>query len=154
MNTRNTSDANELDMSKPHAFLWVCLRCFVKDIGLMAPPRLAMICFTYSQTFLLERAVDLLSQPLSAETESIGYALIGATFLIYTGIAVGSALAAVFHEKATEPSIDLHCSLSKTGRPYDGQIERCARSLGLQQSFDRRRWVRSAGCSNHSHVYR
>lgn len=55
----------------------------------MVPARLAIICFTYSQTFLLGRAVGLLSEPTSVETENIGYALIGASFFIYMGIAVG-----------------------------------------------------------------
>lgn len=55
---------------------------------MMVPTRLAVICFTYSQTFLLTRAVNLLSERTSDETNNIGYALIGATFFIYMGIAV------------------------------------------------------------------
>ncbi|SMY26987.1 unnamed protein product [Zymoseptoria tritici ST99CH_1A5] len=80
------------DMSKRHALLRVCLQCFKKDIAAMVPARLALICFTYSQTFLLEKAVKFLSQPSSDESVKIGYGLIGATFFIYTGIAVANAL--------------------------------------------------------------
>lgn len=54
----------------------------------MVPSRLILVGFTYSQTFLLERAIELLSETSSVETKDSSYALIGATFLIYLGIAV------------------------------------------------------------------
>lgn len=75
-------------MSKRHAFLRACLSCFTRDIALMVPARLALIGFTYSQTFLLEKSIELLSKQSSAKTQDVEYALIGATFLIYLGIAV------------------------------------------------------------------
>jgi hypothetical protein len=79
------------DMSKRHAFLRACLLCFHRDILAMVPTRLALICFTYSQSFLLERAVNFLSQPTNDESDSIRYGLIGATFFIYLGMAVSRA---------------------------------------------------------------
>lgn len=58
----------------------------------MVPLRLAQIGFTYAQTFLLTRAIDLLSEQKSRQGEDDGYGIIGATFVTYVGIAVCSHL--------------------------------------------------------------
>lgn len=85
-------------MSKRHAFLRACIQCFKWDIAAMVPARLAMICFTYSQTFLLERAVNILSESASSKSEDVSHGLIGATFFIYMGIAVS-----MFHAQDQTP---------------------------------------------------
>jgi hypothetical protein len=53
------------------------------------PPRLAMVAFTLSQALMMEKLLDYLSKPeLDA---NVGYGFIGATFLIYSGIAISMA---------------------------------------------------------------
>lgn len=63
--------------------LWV-------PLVLPVPPRLALLGFTFCQPFFIEKLVDYLSQPeLDPNT---GYGFIGASALIYLGIAVSTAL--------------------------------------------------------------
>lgn len=54
----------------------------------MIPTRLCLIGFTYAQTFLFTRAISYLGQRETRGMANVGYGLIGATFLIYVGIAV------------------------------------------------------------------
>lgn len=51
-------------------------------------PRLCLIGFTFAQPFLISRVVTWLREPATAFVQDEGYALIGATFVIYAGIAV------------------------------------------------------------------
>ena len=51
-------------------------------------PRLLLICFTFSQPFLIQRTLALLTQPVNETSTTYGYGLIGATGLIYAGMAV------------------------------------------------------------------
>ncbi|KND90065.1 Multidrug resistance-associated protein 1 [Tolypocladium ophioglossoides CBS 100239] len=51
-------------------------------------PRLFLIGFTFSQPFLIQRTLTLLTQPVDQSTTTYGYGLIGATGLIYVGMAV------------------------------------------------------------------
>ncbi|THY61419.1 putative ABC transporter [Aureobasidium pullulans] len=85
-------DANS---SAPLPSLWTlpkaCFRCFWVDIAAMIPTRLALVGFTYAQTFLFTRAINYLSHQERLENNT-GYGLIAATFIIYVGIAVSTAL--------------------------------------------------------------
>ncbi|THX26412.1 putative ABC transporter [Aureobasidium pullulans] len=85
-------DANS---SAPRPSLWTlpkaCFRCFWVDIAAMIPTRLALVGFTYAQTFLFTRAINYLSHQERLENNT-GYGLIAATFIIYVGIAVSTAL--------------------------------------------------------------
>ncbi|KAG9724755.1 putative ABC transporter, partial [Aureobasidium melanogenum] len=69
-----------------------CFRAVWTDVTAMIPMRLALIGFTFAQPFLFTRAIDYLSQENHDPDNSIGYGLIGATFIIYTGIAISNAL--------------------------------------------------------------
>ncbi|KAF2804997.1 uncharacterized protein BDZ99DRAFT_397241 [Mytilinidion resinicola] len=61
-------------------------------------PRLAMLGFTFCQPLFMEKLLDYLSQPeLDA---NVGYGLIGASMLIYSGIAISTALYWYFHNRA------------------------------------------------------
>ena len=51
------------------------------------PYRLALIGFTYCQPFLINMAIEV-SSDVSPQTTNSGYGLIGAYFLVYTGIAI------------------------------------------------------------------
>lgn len=51
-------------------------------------PRLCLIGFNYAQPFLIGRAISLVEGTLDEETSNYGHSLIGATALVYLGIAV------------------------------------------------------------------
>ena len=52
------------------------------------PARLCLIGFNYSQPFLVTRVINFVSQPKTSSSKNTGYGLIGATALIYVGLAV------------------------------------------------------------------
>lgn len=67
----------------------VLVRTLKVPLLLPIPPRLAMLGFTFCQPLFMEKLLDYLSQPeLDA---NVGYGLIGASFLIYSGIAISMA---------------------------------------------------------------
>lgn len=68
----------------------VLIRTLTVPLLLPIPPRLALLGFTFCQPFFIEKLIDHLSQP---ELDvNIGYGFIGASVLIYSGIAVSTAL--------------------------------------------------------------
>lgn len=54
----------------------------------IVPPRLGLIAFNFTQPFLIQRAIDFSSESAEESPKYIGIGLIGAYFLVYTGIAV------------------------------------------------------------------
>lgn len=80
------------ESSKAPLSVWVlpraCFRSVLADVTAMIPVRLALVGFTFAQPFLFTRAIDYLSQQNHDSDDNIGYGLIGATFIIYAGIAV------------------------------------------------------------------
>jgi ATP-binding cassette subfamily C (CFTR/MRP) protein 1 len=80
------------DMTAGPSSIWslprACFRCFWTSIAAMIPTRLALVGFTYGQTFLFTRAIDFLSEHKDMTNVNTGYGLIAATFIIYVGIAV------------------------------------------------------------------
>lgn len=75
----------------PHSLLLLFFRRFKWDFLCAVPPRLAYIGFTFCQPFLITRAVEFSSQPITAASKNVGYGLIGAYLLVYLGIAVTMA---------------------------------------------------------------
>lgn len=63
-------------------------------------PRLAMIGFAFSQPFLINSTLSFLERPSPNREENVGYGLIGATILIYSGLALSTALYWYFHERS------------------------------------------------------
>jgi len=55
-------------------------------------PRLFLIGFTFAQPFLITSALNLLLQPATELTRDQGYGLIGATALVYIGLAISMLL--------------------------------------------------------------
>ena len=51
-------------------------------------PRLCLVGFNYAQPFLIQRAIGLLEETVNVAAIDYGRGLIGATALIYLGIAV------------------------------------------------------------------
>ncbi|KAI9695824.1 MAG: hypothetical protein M1820_008379 [Bogoriella megaspora] len=60
-------------------------------------PRLALLGFTFCQPFFIETVLDYLAGPTL--NPNIGYGLIGASFLIYLGIAASMAFTWYFHHR-------------------------------------------------------
>lgn len=72
---------------------------------LPVPPRLALLGFTFCQPFFIEKLLDHLSQP--RVDANVGYGLIGASILIYSGIAISFAL---YSYGAIQPAILSHAN--------------------------------------------
>lgn len=68
----------------------VLIRTLKVPLLLPVPPRLALLGFTFCQPFFIEKLLDHLSQP--KVDANVGYGFIGASILIYLGIAVSMAL--------------------------------------------------------------
>ncbi|KFX95375.1 hypothetical protein O988_05811 [Pseudogymnoascus sp. VKM F-3808] len=75
----------------------VLMRTLKVPLLLPIAPRLALLGFTFCQPFFLEKLLDHLSKP---EVEAnVGYGFIGASVLIYSGIAISTALCWYFHHR-------------------------------------------------------
>jgi ABC-type multidrug transport system fused ATPase/permease subunit len=55
-------------------------------------PRLALIGFTFCQPFLINRIISYLQYSADHASKRVGYGLIGATAIVYVGIAISSVL--------------------------------------------------------------
>ncbi|KAI0389430.1 putative ABC multidrug transporter [Xylariaceae sp. FL0594] len=75
----------------------VLVRTLRVNLVLPIPPRLAMLGFTLAQPFFTERLLKYLSE--LPRDPNVGYGLIGASLLIYVGIAVSSALCWYLHRR-------------------------------------------------------
>ncbi|THW33635.1 putative multidrug resistance protein [Aureobasidium pullulans] len=82
---------DRVDKTSKYALGKSLMSCLAWPILMPAIPRLVMIGFNYSQPFLVTRLIDLLSQDkASPDDRNIGYGLIGATAIIYIGIAIST----------------------------------------------------------------
>lgn len=63
-------------------------------------PRIALIGFTFCQPFLINSVLSYLEEPAALRDQNIGYGLIGATLLIYSGMALSEAFYWYFHERS------------------------------------------------------
>ncbi|PVI01957.1 putative ABC multidrug transporter [Periconia macrospinosa] len=75
----------------------VLMRTLKVPLLLPIAPRLALLGFTFSQPFFVEALLDYLAKP--ELNPNVGYGLIGASFLIYTGIATSMAFTWYFHHR-------------------------------------------------------
>ncbi|KAJ5434324.1 ABC transporter transmembrane domain type 1 [Penicillium cf. griseofulvum] len=69
-------------------FPWQMGRAFKGPLALMVLPRIFLIGFTFSQPFLIASVLNWLDNSHSAS--NLGYGLIGATLLIYLGMAISN----------------------------------------------------------------
>ncbi|KAF7933004.1 uncharacterized protein EAE97_008771 [Botrytis byssoidea] len=74
-----------------YSLLFAILKSFKVPLLTLIFPRLCLIGFKFSQPLLINRAISLIDAPETAGNKNIGYALIGATALIYLGLAVSTA---------------------------------------------------------------
>ncbi|KOS41507.1 hypothetical protein ACN38_g7613 [Penicillium nordicum] len=77
------------DQSRQHALLLAIVNCLRWDIAAIALPRLALIGFSIAQPFLVGKTVTFLEQ--IDYSVNIGYGLIGATAIVFIGVAVTTA---------------------------------------------------------------
>ncbi|KZL81945.1 abc transporter [Colletotrichum incanum] len=63
-------------------------------------PRLALSGFTLAQSLLVRRILDYLSDEQQRSNTNTKYGLIGATFMVYLGIAISSSFFGYLHERA------------------------------------------------------
>ncbi|KAF7595475.1 hypothetical protein BBP40_005811 [Aspergillus hancockii] len=79
------------DHKQPQPLLFrIAITLWRPTLGIVVP-RLFLIGFKICQPLLIARAVMLLAEPRSEESDNTGRALVAATTLIYTGIALSSA---------------------------------------------------------------
>ncbi|SPJ78957.1 related to multidrug resistance protein [Fusarium torulosum] len=89
-------DYSKLKNSK-FGLVKVLARTLTVPLLLPVLPRLALLGFTFCQPLFIERLLDHLSKPKI--DDNIGYGLICASILIYTGIAISMALCWYFHNR-------------------------------------------------------
>lgn len=95
------------DKSKPGALLGAWVKAFIGPLAIPIIPRLFQIGFTYAQPFLITAAINLAATPQTQEFNNNGYGLIGAYFLVYTGIAVRDLLICICMKLGTLISVSL-----------------------------------------------
>ncbi|KAK0706203.1 P-loop containing nucleoside triphosphate hydrolase protein [Lasiosphaeria miniovina] len=71
----------------PHALLRASFGVLKWPIAHSLFPRACLTALTFSQPFLINRAIKLSQEPITPATTQAGYGLIGAYFLVYVGIA-------------------------------------------------------------------
>ncbi|KAK0649696.1 putative ABC multidrug transporter [Cercophora newfieldiana] len=101
MDDGRSGTGNSLDKrSKPRSLLtktlWVLKGPFLAPIV----PRIALGGFTFSQPFLINALLSYLQQSPDTSTRNVGYGLIGASAVIYTGIAISTGLYWRAHQRA------------------------------------------------------
>ncbi|EPE07201.1 abc transporter [Ophiostoma piceae UAMH 11346] len=83
---------------KKNGLLKALVRALAVDLLLPVAPRLALAGFLFGQPFLINATLAYLDDPTAPKNHS--YGLIGATFLIYIGISVSTAVHYYFQERA------------------------------------------------------
>ncbi|KAK3371045.1 P-loop containing nucleoside triphosphate hydrolase protein [Lasiosphaeria ovina] len=71
----------------PHALLRASFGVLKWPIAHTLFPRACLTALTFSQPFLINRAIKLSQEPITPATTQAGYGLIGAYFFVYVGIA-------------------------------------------------------------------
>ncbi|KAI1345500.1 putative ABC multidrug transporter [Xylaria sp. FL0043] len=75
----------------------VLMRTLNVNLLLPIPPRVAMLGFTLAQPFFTQSLLEYLSRP--ERDPNVGYGFIGASILIYAGVAISAALCWYFHRR-------------------------------------------------------
>jgi hypothetical protein len=82
----------------------VKLLCRAYAVPLLLPviPRLFKIAFTFCQPFFMESLLTYLSQDASSVSDNFGYGLIGASVLIYFGLAISTGAYQYLHFRSLQ----------------------------------------------------
>ncbi|CAM1500621.1 Fc.00g097830.m01.CDS01 [Cosmosporella sp. VM-42] len=80
------------------------LLCRTYPIALLLPviPRLFRLAFTFCQPFFIESLLQYLSQDESLASVNAGYGLIGASIVIYSGLAISTAVYQYMHFRSLQ----------------------------------------------------
>ncbi|KAK0711601.1 ATPase-like protein [Lasiosphaeris hirsuta] len=100
--TLHTQLADKLGLpSRKHGLAKDLARTFAVPLLLPVAPRIAMGAFQFCQPFLIESLLGYLQQPVNGgqHYSNVGYGLIGATILIYSGIAFSQAFYWYYQER-------------------------------------------------------
>ncbi|KAK3898910.1 hypothetical protein C8A05DRAFT_37494 [Staphylotrichum tortipilum] len=101
--TLHTGLVHHIDVScfrgKNHALARAVARALAFPLLLPVAPRIALGAFQFCQPFLIQTLLEHLQKPRDMASDNVGYGLIGATILIYVGIAVSGALYWYFQER-------------------------------------------------------
>lgn len=79
---------SKCQQEKRHALVYALVRALKWPLLAGIPPRLCLITFTFAQPSLINAVIDYLGQPSDKASKKVGSGLIGATALIYVGLAV------------------------------------------------------------------
>ncbi|POS73509.1 hypothetical protein DHEL01_v208095 [Diaporthe helianthi] len=93
--------SHNINYSKLKGDKYGLLKALIKTlkVHLLLPilPRLAQLAFTFSQPFFIEKLLEYLNRP--QVPANVGYGFIGASILIYAGIAISTALCMYPHHR-------------------------------------------------------
>ncbi|KAJ6175652.1 hypothetical protein N7485_002566 [Penicillium canescens] len=90
LSARFTDTWAHSDQTGKNALLWAVIKCLRWEIATIAFPRLCVVGFGIAQPFLIGKVVSVLQRTDSFSID-ISYGLIGATAIVFTGIAVSRA---------------------------------------------------------------
>ena len=90
----NATQANKFGLAK--ALAKVLAVPFLTPVA----PRIALLIFTFCQPLLINAVLNYIETPESVRSANLGYGLIGATVIIYTGMAISNSLYYYFQERA------------------------------------------------------
>lgn len=95
---------HQIDVSrfrgKNHGLAHAVAKALAVPLLLPVGPRIALGAFQFCQPFLIQTLLDYLQRPADESSKNVGYGLIGATILIYVGIAASGAFYWYFQERA------------------------------------------------------
>ena len=78
----------DLSTKAPRSLLYLFFGRLKWRLLSVVPPRLGLIAFNFCQPFLIQRAINFSSRSKVQDSDNVGYGLIGAYFLVYSGIAI------------------------------------------------------------------
>ncbi|GAQ10891.1 hypothetical protein ALT_8212 [Aspergillus lentulus] len=79
---------DKVPRKKPNTLLFISLKAFKWPLLSAVPPRACLAALNFCQPLLLHRSLAFSTEPVNNHTNSIGYGLIGAYILVYTGMGV------------------------------------------------------------------
>ncbi|CAK43810.1 hypothetical protein CBS115989_4952 [Aspergillus niger] len=98
LHARFMKHAGETLHGQKHGLVIVLTKTLLVPLLLPIGPRLAVTGFTFCQAFLIQSVLHFLEDK-PEESQNLGYGLIGATILIYSGIAIATSWYWYCHER-------------------------------------------------------
>jgi ABC-type multidrug transport system fused ATPase/permease subunit len=72
----------------PNTLQWESIKAVKWPLLAGVPARACVVAFNFCQPLLLERSLSFFNSPVNASSNNIGYGLIGAYIMVYTGLAI------------------------------------------------------------------